>query len=286
MTLDPSHEVFSRMSALYALGGLDGSERDLFERHLEICRRCVDEVSSFLPVGRALVFAAPPQPSPSRQLEDVNEAQTPDADLALRTQSVQPPPRHKQAIRPPRSQRGLSAGIRLMAGVCLLLAGAFGWYAARQVNHARDLQAQLDAAGLREQVADLDAATSRQLTEELRARADTLAAGDVETVALEGQPGAEAASGRAFFSATNDVVIAASGLPSLPPGQIYQVWLVLPDDPVSVGLARADSRGRLLESVAPVPEATDLIAVAVTMEPEGGGETPSENIVLLGRPDR
>ena len=71
MTQDPSHEIFVGQTALYALGGLEGSERRRFEQHLEICRTCVDEVSSFIPFTQALVFTVPAQTPPARLRERI-----------------------------------------------------------------------------------------------------------------------------------------------------------------------------------------------------------------------
>ena len=173
-------------------------------------------------------------------------------------------------------------GFRSMAIVCLTIAGGLGWYAAQNVNEARNLRAQLDDAMLRVRVAALDAASSRQLAEEMRGRADALAALDVTSVELIGQPGADNAFGRAFISMSRGVVITALNMPALPPGQVYQVWLVMPEDPVSVGVARVDASGRLFESLGPTPDISELLAVAVTREPEGGVEMPSGNVLLLG----
>ena len=69
LTLHSSHDAEVRRAAVFALGGLQGSERDLFEQHLDLCRACVDEVSSLLPVTQALAFMAPPQ-SPPASLRD------------------------------------------------------------------------------------------------------------------------------------------------------------------------------------------------------------------------
>ena len=69
LTLHASHDDEVRRGAVFALGGLQGSERGLFEQHLDVCRACVDEVSSFLPVTQALAFMAPPQ-SPPASLRD------------------------------------------------------------------------------------------------------------------------------------------------------------------------------------------------------------------------
>ena len=354
MTQDPSHEIFVGQTALYALGGLEGSERRRFEQHLEICRTCVDEVSSFIPVTQALVFTVPAQIPPARLRERIvgaapsvspesealsaspesealsaspesealsaspeSEALSASPESAAPTPAasggapaVAPPFASPRPVVPPadplgdspvaqpvaspaappiqlpRKPQRMSAGLLSMAVACLIIAGGLGWYAAQNVNEARDLRAQLEDATLRVRVANLDAAASRQLTEEMRGRADALAALDVTSVQLEGQPGAENAFGRAFLSMSRGVVITALNMPPLPPGQAYQVWFVLPEDPVSAGFARVDAAGRLFESLDSAPDTAQLLAVAVTMEPEGGVDTPSGNVLLLGRASR
>ena len=342
MTQDPSHEIFVGQTALYALGGLEGSERRRFEQHLEICRTCVDEVSSFIPVTQALVFTVPAQTPPARLRERIVGAApsvsgesealsvssqsealsvSPESEaLSVSRKSAAPAPTASGSapavappvassrpvaqpadplgdspvaqpvapaapppIQPPRKPQRMSVGLGSMAGVCVIIAGGLGWYAAQNVNEARDLRAQLEDATLQVRVANLDAAASRQFTEEMRGRADALAALDVTSVELEGQPGAENAFGRAYLSMSRGVVIAALNMPPLPPGQAYQVWFVLPEDSVSAGFARVDAAGRLFESLDSAPDTAQLLAVAVTMEPEGGVETPSGNVLLLGR---
>ena len=400
MTQDPSHEIFVGQTALYALGGLEGSERRRFEQHLEICRTCVDEVSSFIPVTQALVFTVPAQIPPARlrterivgaapsvspesealsaspesealsaspesealsaspesealsaspesealsaspesealsaspesealsaspesealsaspeseALSASPESAAPTPAASGGAPAVAPPFASPRPVVPPadplgdspvaqpvaspaappiqlpRKPQRMSAGLLSMAVACLIIAGGLGWYAAQNVNEARDLRAQLEDATLRVRVANLDAAASRQLTEEMRGRADALAALDVTSVQLEGQPGAENAFGRAFLSMSRGVVITALNMPPLPPGQAYQVWFVLPEDPVSAGFARVDAAGRLFESLDSAPDTAQLLAVAVTMEPEGGVDTPSGNVLLLGRASR
>ncbi len=182
--------------------------------------------------------------------------------------------------------RRMSVGFQLRAAICFIVGFGLGWYAGQQVNFARKLRVELDNALLRAQVATRVATTSRQITEELRARADILAALDMTSVVLKGQPGAEDAEGRVFLSATRGAVIAVSNMPPLPLGQTYQVWFVLPSDRVSVGFAGVDATGRIFESVDPPADTTQLTAVTVTMEPEGGVEMPSGSVRLLGRTER
>ena len=67
--------------------------------------------------------------------------------------------------------RRMSVGFQLRAAICFIVGFGLGWYAGQQVNFARKLRVELDNALLRAQVATRVATTSRQITEELRARA-------------------------------------------------------------------------------------------------------------------
>ena len=276
MTPDPSHASYDGLAGLYAIGGLNRVDRDRFEQHLETCYECVEAVRLLLPVAHGLSQAATPQEPPKR-LRD---------RIVGREEDQVPLTRGRTTGSAVSSSGRISPVYRAMAVACLIVAGGLGWYAAQQVNLARQLRADLDGSALRIQVANLDAATARQNTDDLRARAEILAAPDVTTIALEGQPAAPDAIGRAFLSGTRGAVIAASNVPPLPPGQIYQVWFVIPPNPVAAGFARADAAGRILGMVSPPPGTEQPIAIAVTMEPEGGVDEPNGDVYLLGRTDR
>ena len=271
---EPSHRAYDGLAGLYAIGGLNRIDRDRFEQHLETCAACVVAVTQLLPVVRGLSQAAPTQEPPAR--------------LRLRIVGVEadPVPQPHRAARGPSSGTRLAPMYRVVAVMCLIAAGAVGWYAAQQVTSSRQLRESLDASALRIQAADLDAATSRQAARELRARADVLAAPDVATISLQGQPAAPDAAGRAFLSGTRGAVLAASNVPPLPPGQVYQVWFVVPPDPIGVGFASVDGAGRIFATVDPPRDTGMPLAIAVTLEPEGGGAAPSGDLFLLGRTDQ
>ena len=273
---EQSHRPYDGLAGLYAIGGLNRVDRDRFEQHLEICPACVGAVTQLLPVARGLSQAAP--------------AQEPPARLRLRIvgKEPNPAPRREQPVRAASSTSSVRIApvYRVIAVACLVAAGALGWYAAQQVTRARELSESLDASALRIQVADLDAATSRQSAEALRTRADVLAAPDLTSISLQGQPGAPEATGRAFLSEARGAVLTASQVPPLPPGRIYQVWFVVPPDPIAVGVARVDGAGRIFAAIDPPDGIGVPVAVAVTQEPEGGVTEPSGDVFLLGRTDR
>lgn len=272
---EPTHLPYDGLAGLYAIGGLNRADRDRFEQHLETCTACVAAVTQLLPVARALSQAAPPQEPPAR--------------LRLRIVGTEPEPAPRPARSAPATVStggGLAPMYRVIAVACLVVAGMLGWYAAQQVTRARQVRESLEASTLRAQVADLDAAASRQAANELRARADVLSAPDVTSISLQGQSAAPDAAGRAFLSRTRGAILTASNVPPLPPGQIYQVWFVVPPNPIRAGFARVDEAGRIFAAVDPPGDAGVPVAIAVTLEPEGGVEEPGGDLFLLGRTDR
>lgn len=108
-----------------------------------------------------------------------------------------------------------------------------------------------------------------------------LAAADVKQVDLAGQDVAPGASGRAFWSRSNGVVFTATGLPALPRGKVYQLWVVTKTAPLSAGLLTPDGTGRVA-AVTDMPPGVEPVAVAVTIEPEGGVPSPTGARYLVG----
>jgi anti-sigma-K factor RskA len=98
-------------AAAYVLGALDPAEADAFERHLQGCAVCRDEISSLEPVVQALPMAAPQYPAPRELRRRV-----------LRVVRVQASSR-KGAVaagrRPAWARRGAA-----LAGACAVAAGA------------------------------------------------------------------------------------------------------------------------------------------------------------------
>jgi anti-sigma-K factor RskA len=108
-----------------------------------------------------------------------------------------------------------------------------------------------------------------------------LAAADVKRVDLAGQDAAPGASGRAFWSRSNGVMFTAAGLPALPKGKVYQLWVVTKTAPLSAGLLTPDGSGHVT-AVADMPPGVEPVAVAVTIEPEGGVPSPTGARYLVG----
>ena len=189
-----------------------------------------------------------------------------------------------QEATPTVQQRGGRRGLVLLAAAGFVVAAGLGLFAARQANFATALQENLDAANTQARIAELETAAARRIADELRGSARVLAATDVQTLDLAGQPAAAEARGRLYWSPGEGGVVTVTGLPEVPPGRVYQLWLIPDTTPTSAALLEIDPEGRAMAVVTPPEGMTALVPAAVTLEPSGGTASPGGDVYLLGRP--
>jgi anti-sigma-K factor RskA len=75
-------------------------------------------------------------------------------------------------------------------------------------------------------------------------------------------------------------MILAHGMPK-PEGKDFELWVIRGNEKIAAGLMRATDAGELLVEVDPKLLAGGADALAVTLEPEGGGPTPRGALVLV-----
>lgn len=285
MTTGSAHAPFEGLAGLYAVGALNANDRRSFEKHIELCRSCVGEVMSLLPVAHVLTRAVPYHDPPFELRDRVIQAITGVSSAA----KANDPTFKKISGTTDRPRRkGSRVGrvlFNLSAVLCLAIAGGLGWYASQQVNLARALQENLDVANNRAILAELQAATAQQVARESSQRADILAAEDLVMILLESQPAAPDARGRAYWSAGRGIVLTAMGLPPVPPGRTYHLWFVPATNPVSGGSLSLDNAGRIAATVHAPDGVTAPVPMAVTLEPNEAGAAPSGEVYFLGRPN-
>jgi anti-sigma-K factor RskA len=81
----------------------------------------------------------------------------------------------------------------------------------------------------------------------------------------------------------DDCFLYTLNMPSLPEDQVYQLWLVEPDNHhVSAGTFRVDERGRGMLSCHAQGNGWNYARVGITNEPQGGSTDPTGNPVALG----
>ena len=104
---------------------------------------------------------------------------------------------------------------------------------------------------------------------------------DVITVSLKGTEAQPRAQGQLIADPEEtSAVLVISGLPPLEAGKTYQVWLI-GDAPVSAGLLTVDENGQSVLIVTSEESIGSFTSLGISIEPEGGSEQPTGEIVVL-----
>jgi len=264
-----THQDVYELAPEYVLGTLDEVSTARVLAHLSGCPACRAEVASvsqtFDAIGRSVPDVEPP-------------ARLRDRIIAIPAAATQRP--GVVAAAAPGSRTSyLSVGLRI-AAVAVLAVALWQWSAARQ-----------EVSELRQRVAELQATSSDllfakvSLEEQVKTvthQTQVLRASDLVTYNLAAQPVAPGAHARAYVSHKDGMVFTAEGLPAVPAGKVYQLWVIVNAKPVSVGVFTPDATGRV-HAVMNTPPITAMPGtVAVTLEPTGGLPQPSGAIYLAG----
>ena len=181
----------------------------------------------------------------------------------------------------------------VLAGLLLIGAlAAYNWVA-RTLNDAsaRAAEAERQVLDARrdadQQIASIERSAQQASRDALdrASRAERmmgiLASAGARRMDLGGQQRAPEAAGHVLWDVRNGVVLTATGLPALPGGETYQVWLVTTRDIVSLGLLDSPAGGRAT-ALFDLPRnlAGAVYGFMVTREPAGGSPRPSRTVVL------
>ena len=239
------HDLHS-LSGAYALDAIEaGPERDRFTRHLSRCQSCASEVRGFREVGTALAFAAAAEPPA--------ELRTRVLAAAARTRQL--PPEVSTHARPRRT-RARVPWVPWLSGVVatasVVVAVLFGLAQAHTRDELNQVRAENQAISLL-----LSAPGAKLLTHEVTH-------GGVATVVLAAD--------------RHELAVVTTGLPALPSGQVYQLWLIGKPKTVSAGLLPAAKNGQT-----PPVLATGVVkgdTLGLTVEPAGGSAQPTTTPIL------
>jgi hypothetical protein len=158
---------------------------------------------------------------------------------------------------------------------------------ANQQNAARRVQL------LQTQVAQLENDKTRLLnmvetrqrqTEQTLRTISYLSTPGTRLIELQGTQSAQTARGYALIGRDNRLMFYQAGLPALPAGRTYQIWLIRDrgEPVVSGGLFAAGPRSSSQSEYNEGDLTAGLRAVAVTEEPAGGSKLPTGHKLLLG----
>ncbi|HLE52754.1 MAG TPA: anti-sigma factor, partial [Anaerolineales bacterium] len=109
-----------------------------------------------------------------------------------------------------------------------------------------------------------------------------ISAPGTETFDITGTDLQPQARGRLFVkpnSQTGSLVL--SGLTPLETGSVYQLWLIQGDLPVAAGVFTVDAQGQATLQLQAVQAISSYDALGVSVEPEGGSQQPTGDIVIF-----
>lgn len=250
-------------SDLYALGALDGEEKQTLEAHLRECAECAREVEAARQRVALLALAAPAQAPLARVKEEFLRK--------VRTERGSGNPEGRGA------KRGFGFGwltpVLGLATVAFAGVAVMFWMRdARDVERIRALEGQLAQV----QTQSREMARASATTDKLLEMPGTM------RVALMPQPGMPPGRGGLLYNAKMGMVACTGWLPPAPKGKSYQLWLVpMEGKPMPLGVWGDEWTAPMTMHVTPGMEAK---AFAITEEPEGGmpGPTGPKVLVVVG----
>jgi anti-sigma-K factor RskA len=260
------------LSGSYVLDALSEPERDSFERHLQHCPLCEDEVRGLREaaarLGAAKTLDPPPQMRP-RVLADAYRTRQLPPPAAYRTRQLPPPAgerigpeRHRARVtwlsagRPLGARRHAQRRPRVawlaaaLAAACLVIVVSLG--ITQTLTRRQPGGVPIASAAISRVVTAPDARTETMRTS---------AGGTVTVVISAGQRAA---------------VVSATGMRPLPSAQIYQLWVIGPDGARSAGLLSGTGRAAPVLASGVVPGDR----IGITVEPAGGTSGPTTTPVI------
>lgn len=230
------------LSGAYAVDALDPAEKAEFEAHLAACATCQDEVASLREATAVLAETTAVAPPPALR----------DRLLAeVRTVRPLPPETRPEGIapvsplQPRRRWRMLAAAAAVLAVVG---GGTVVW----------------------QQVSDSGRSVETSAVDRV------LQAGDAKRVTVTLPGNVRATLVRSV--AEGKAVLVTRNMPAAPAGKVYELWFQTTGGAmVPAGtMKEAGSRTVLLEG-----DAASATGAGITVEPEGGSETPSSEPIVL-----
>jgi anti-sigma factor RsiW len=247
------HDLHS-LSGAYALDALDSpAERERFARHLSGCAACAGEVRGLREVATALAFAATAE-APADMRGRVLAA-------AARTRQLPPEVRSHRVHARPRRPRAQVPWVPWLSGAVALASIAVAVFFGLSQSHTRD---ELNQARAQNQALSV-----------------VLSAPQVQVLSQVSTKGGTAIV--VLAAERHELAVVTTGLPALPAGKVYQLWLITKAKTVSAGLLPPAKSGQT-----PAVLATGLVkgdTLGLTVEPAPGSTKPSTKpIVALPLP--
>ncbi len=259
--MDPRIE---ELLPFYVLDALTDEEKELVESYLTEHPEARAQVQDLQSGASAVPYAVAPVEPPPQVKEALMARVTADVQARQRDSARVPAEPSERGLRFENLFRALSLGAAAIAVIWAFV-----------------LNAQV--AGLRSEITALNeqVVAQSESIEQIVANLPQTNQSDVITVSLKSTEEQPRALGQ-LIADPNDrsAVLVISGLPPLEPGQTYQVWLI-GNAPVSAGLLTVDENGQSVLIVTSQEAIGSFNSLGISIEPEGGSEQPTGEIVVL-----
>lgn len=283
--------------ALFAMRLLSADENTALEAHLAECEECRKELvairSDLAFYAHSIDLHSPPALSRERLLKQVAK----EKKVVPITVADRSPAQFGSA---PGSLFGAADTVTLSSksssfeeeddvprrNVALKALPWLGWAAAAglaftagDLYHQRDLlRGAVTQQSLQMGQLTADAASARQIM-------DTMTDNSALRVTLNRSQTTPVPQGRVTYIADKGALIfLASNMEPLQPYKTYELWIIPADgrDPVPAGTFRPDEHGNASVIMPPLPKGIPAKAFGVTIEDQGGSQTPTLPIIMVG----
>lgn len=247
------HDLHS-LAGAYALDALGSpAERDRFNRHLSRCPSCAAEVRGFREVATAMAFAVTAEPPPGLRGSVLA--------AAARTRQLPPEVAPHARLRPARPWHQWNPWVPWLSGAVALASIAVAVFFGLAQSHTQD---ELNQARAENQALNVVLSAPR-----VQVLSQVSTSGGTAIVVLAAE--------------RHELAVVTAGLPALPSGKVYQLWLIGKKKIVSAGLLPPAKAGQT-----PAVLATGVVrgdTLGLTVEPAPGSAQPTTKpIVALPLP--
>jgi len=266
----------------YALGALEGEEREAIERHLARgCAACTAGVAQARWVVAQLAALAPDAEPPEELRARILAAAAASADARAGAGSATgAEPRGATSIASARGTRrprpsAVPAWAWAIAAALLLATGYSAW-------QTRRLDRQLESAARELRQGQARQAAIESEREHYEMAMQILSAQDTKALQLTSKKAAMPPV-QAYWSPKMGLLVMSAGMPQMPSSMTLQLWMVPKKGaPMSVGIFRPDAAGHVMLVAATGAPITEIAALAISEEPAGGSMQPTSAPVWVG----